>query len=202
MPRRRDFTAEDVPLVGGAVALDFVNTAGARASRRPRERLHTYRDLLVWLERVGVLDASEASAFSRLAAEQPRAASAALASAVSFREDLFGVLTPLATGDALEPEATKRLESWFKRSCRVRRLTATKEGLAWTWHLSPERLESPLWRVVASAEEVVTGGSGLLKRCGECDWLFLDATRNASRQWCKKLCADRVRARRHYERRR
>jgi hypothetical protein len=41
MPRRRAFSINDLPMVGGALALDFVNTTGARASGRgtpPDER--------------------------------------------------------------------------------------------------------------------------------------------------------------------
>jgi predicted RNA-binding Zn ribbon-like protein len=39
------------------------------------------------------------------------------------------------------------------------------------------------------------------RQCGECDWLFLDRSRNGRRRWCKKACGDRVKSRRYYGRR-
>jgi predicted RNA-binding Zn ribbon-like protein len=35
----------------------------------------------------------------------------------------------------------------------------------------------------------------------DCAWLFLDKTKNKRRRWCDmKICGNRVKARRHYER--
>ena len=56
-----------------------------------------------------------------------------------------------------------------------------------------------IWPIVQSAVDLLTSDAvGRLKRCGECDWLFVDDSKNQSRTWCKKECGDRVRARRHY----
>jgi predicted RNA-binding Zn ribbon-like protein len=42
-----------------------------------------------------------------------------------------------------------------------------------------------------------------LKVCPNCDWLFIDRSRNASRVWCDMhTCGNRAKARRHAERRR
>ena len=36
---------------------------------------------------------------------------------------------------------------------------------------------------------------------GTCGWLFLDLSKNASRRWCDmRVCGNRAKARRHYER--
>jgi predicted RNA-binding Zn ribbon-like protein len=41
-----------------------------------------------------------------------------------------------------------------------------------------------------------------LRICRNCDWLFLDRSRNGSRQWCDMaVCGNRQKARRHYSRR-
>lgn len=201
MTQRRAFTATDVPLVGGILALDFVNTAGARSSEVPRERLHTYGDLLVWLERVGALGSEAARSFSTVADEQPGQASEALQQALTLREDLFAALAPLANGNLPDPDSRSRLQTWLNRACGFRKLSISADGCAWTWRTSPEQLDSLLWPIVGSADDAVIRHLEILKQCGECDWLFLDTTKNSSRQWCKKLCGDRVRARRHYRRR-
>ena len=41
-----------------------------------------------------------------------------------------------------------------------------------------------------------------MKICGSCGWLFLDRSRNRSRTWCDMaVCGNRVKASRHYHRR-
>lgn len=41
-----------------------------------------------------------------------------------------------------------------------------------------------------------------IRICPNCDWLFLDRSRNASRLWCDmSVCGNRRKAKRHYERR-
>jgi predicted RNA-binding Zn ribbon-like protein len=42
-----------------------------------------------------------------------------------------------------------------------------------------------------------------IRICGNCGWLFLDASRNASRVWCDMaVCGNRQKAKRHYRRQR
>lgn len=38
--------------------------------------------------------------------------------------------------------------------------------------------------LAVAVEAVATGTWPLLKACGECDWVFYDHSRNASRHWC------------------
>ena len=45
--------------------------------------------------------------------------------------------------------------------------------------------------------------SGKLKVCPNCNWLFLDRSRNSSRLWCDMaVCGNRAKARHHYRRQR
>ena len=42
-----------------------------------------------------------------------------------------------------------------------------------------------------------------VKRCAGCSWLLLDGSRNRTRRWCEmRVCGNRAKARRHYERQR
>jgi predicted RNA-binding Zn ribbon-like protein len=67
------------------------------------------------------------------------------------------------------------------------RLAARRDGLVWSWPEAGERLDSPLWAVSRAAAALLTSGDlSRLRQCGgdECGWLFLDRSRNRSRQWC------------------
>ncbi len=66
-------------------------------------------------------------------------------------------------------------------------------------------LDRPLWPVAQSAVTLLTAEDlTRVKMCAstdDCGWLFLDTTRNRSRQWCDiATCGNRARARRHYAR--
>ena len=54
--------------------------------------------------------------------------------------------------------------------------------------------------LAGSALRIVYGGRiGRVRICGNCGWLFEDASRNGSRLWCDMaVCGNRAKARRHY----
>ncbi len=56
--------------------------------------------------------------------------------------------------------------------------------------------------LAVSALSLLSGGVlGRVKICPNCNWLFLDASRNASRIWCDMaVCGNRQKASRHYHR--
>lgn len=201
MTRRKMTSIEEVPLVGGRLCLDFVNTTGARRSDEPRERIHSYEDLLIWARRADLLTEEEAVQLRAGADRRSEEARAALRRALRMRETIYDVLRPLAEDGSPDPEELAALEALLLDAARRRTLRVGPDGVAWSWSREPGELAWFLWPIVHSAERTLTGGDlSRLRRCGECDWLFVDGTRNRSRRWCKKLCGDRVRARRYYRR--
>lgn len=199
MTRRKMTSIEELPLVGGRLCLDFVNTTGARHSDEPRERIHSYDDLLTWARRADLLTEGEAVELSGEADRRREEARAALRRALRSREELYGALRPLAEDGRPDPEELTALDVLLLEAARRRTLRVGPDGVAWSWSREPGELAWFLWPIVHSAERTLMGDDlSRLRRCGECDWLFVDETRNRSRRWCKKLCGDRVRARRYY----
>jgi predicted RNA-binding Zn ribbon-like protein len=195
MNGRAFLDAATVPLVGGELCLDFVNTTGARDSKQPRERLRAWDDVVAWSDRVRLTRVG----WPRRRALNPRAARAAVQRVRRVRETLYRVL--LAVADARRPArrdvaALDRLT----RNDRARRtLVVDQHGARLHVTSATTPVEELIFSVVASAVALLlTERARALKRCAECDWLFLDETKNRSRTWCKKACGDRVRARRYY----
>ncbi|WP_202333220.1 CGNR zinc finger domain-containing protein [Mesorhizobium sp. L-8-3] len=55
---------------------------------------------------------------------------------------------------------------------------------------------------VSALSLLSTGTTARLRICPNCNWLFLDRSRNSSRLWCDMaVCGNRQKARRHYRRR-
>lgn len=201
MAHRKMTPIEEIPLVGGRLCLDFVNTTGARRSEEPRERIQRYHDLLTWAQRADLLTEEEVVELVAEADRRSEEAETALQLALDIRETLYDALRPLAEDERPAPGALSALDALLLEAARRRMLRTGPDGVEWSWSRDPEKLEWFLWPVVHSAEGTLLAGDlSKLKRCGECDWLFLDETRNRSRRWCKKLCGDRVRARRYYRR--
>ena len=190
-----------MPLVGGRLCLDLANTTGARASTDPRERLRTYHDVLVWSRRAGLLSTGEARTLASHSAGQASDADAAVKRLCDVRETLYRLLLAAAERRSPSKSDVDQFNRLWREDRSRRAMVAVGHALEVRLAASPRELDRMIWPVIESAADLLTSDAvGRLKRCGECDWLFLDDSKNRSRTWCKKACGDRVRARRHYGR--
>jgi predicted RNA-binding Zn ribbon-like protein len=181
-------------LVGGALCLDFVNTVGGRVAEGggPRssvlaDKLSAYVDLVAWSRHAASLGAADARRLLRLAERRPGDAVDVLRRALLLREALHRTLRSLVLARRPDRRDLARLEAeiWAARSHE--RLTPSGDGLRWKWPDPAGSLEAPLWPVARSAAAVLTSGDlSRLRECGgdRCGWLFIDRSRNRSRQWC------------------
>src|SRR5215217_5668495 len=96
-------SASTVPLEGGHLALDFVNTIGGLRGDPPSpadELLESYEDLLVWAVRLGVISETDGRKLGRAAARDEKSARHVLRRARELRELLYATFRPLADGEA------------------------------------------------------------------------------------------------------
>jgi predicted RNA-binding Zn ribbon-like protein len=195
-------TVENVPLVGGRLCLDFVNTTGDRASSAPRERLTHYADLLTWNERAGILDPRAAGRLRRAASRRRDHAAGALTRARKLREDLYELLSAFVDGRRPITSLVERLAEHWRVAHRNQHLILGQSGLELRIVANESELRDLTSPIVADAVDLLTSDQlTLVRRCAECDWLFLDTSKNGTRRWCKSTCGNRVRSRERYERR-
>jgi predicted RNA-binding Zn ribbon-like protein len=194
-------TVENIPLVGGSLCVDFVNTTGARASTAPRERLTNYGDLLTWSERAGIVDALAAGRLRRAASRRKDYAADALRRARKLREDLYELLSAFVDGRRPITSAVARLAAHWRVARRNQQLILGQGRLEVRIVANEGDLAGLMSRIVVDAVDLLTSDRLLLiRRCAECDWLFLDTSKNSTRRWCKSTCGNRVRSRERYER--
>jgi predicted RNA-binding Zn ribbon-like protein len=83
------------------------------------------------------------------------------------------------------------------------RVVESDGGFGWGWE-DGDALDRVLWPVArAAAELLVAGDLSRIGQCAgeECQWLYVDTSRNHSRRWCDMNdCGNRAKARRHYHR--
>lgn len=190
---------ETMDLRGGDVGLDFVNTASGRDSGALREKLRVYDDLVTWAERLELTTSARGRRLRAAARSSADEARAVLERAHALREAMYRILgrdDPDAGDlDLLSDEAGL--------AAAERRLVTGPEGYVFAWPES-DRLEQLIWPVALSAAELLTSEDRpRVKECAadDCNWLFLDMSRNRSRRWCDmKVCGNRAKARRFSER--
>lgn len=211
-----------MPLEGGHLALDFVNTIGGLRDQPPSpddELLESYEDLVVWCVRLGVISDADGGKLESAAARDEKGARRALRRALELRDLLYATFRPLADGADPPAELLDRLRDADRDALANARLAPAGDGagtgphrgdaassgsaMSWTW--PPTRaLDDPLRPITHAAVELLTRGPlEQLKICGNCRWLFLDKSRNHSRRWCSmQECGTQMKQRRFVERRR
>ncbi|MGH2450272.1 MAG: CGNR zinc finger domain-containing protein, partial [Candidatus Limnocylindria bacterium] len=84
------------------------------------------------------------------------------------------------------------------------RLMARGATPSWDWAERGHPLERPLWPLARAAAELLASDRRAdVRECaaGDCQWLFVDESRNRSRRWCSmKSCGNRAKVRRYYQR--
>lgn len=192
---------EAIPLVGGEPFLDFVNTTGARTSEAPRERLLSFDDLVTWSVRTKILSSGAAERLRIAATVREAESREVLRQMRELREDLYILFRSIAEGVEPPAEAITRLGACWNDERSRRELVREEGSFTLRLRIREGELDPMRWTVIASAVDfLLSDRTTRLRRCGECDWLFADESRNGTRIWCKKECGDRERARRHYAR--
>lgn len=190
------------PLVGGDTALDFVNTVAWRlAPVKTLERIPTAEALLAWLARVELIGPDTETALRAEAHAEPDVAATVAERVRRLREHAYQVLVAV-----IEQHPPPAAEVQPLRVAMVDALARARLSgvVPLRWALTPTTLADlpavlglALWRFFQFADSV------RVRQCADadCGWLFLDASRNASRRWCSSAdCGNRARARRHYRR--
>lgn len=199
-------TAENVPLEGGHLALDFANTIGGLRDDPPSpddEYLVSYDDLAIWSARLGVISKRQAGSLRAAGRRDERAARRALAQAKELRELVYPIFRALADGRRPPDELLARLRDADRAALADARLVQAGTAMRWSWP-APRELTDPLRPIVHAAVELLTEGPlDRVKTCGNCRWLFLDQSRNHSRRWCSmEECGLQMKHARFVERRR
>jgi predicted RNA-binding Zn ribbon-like protein len=199
-------TREDIQrlrIVGGNLALDFVNTQIGPPGRPPEgEALQDYEDIVSWARYVGMLTNAEAGHLLRRAPRDPRAARDAYERAVRIRGYLYELFSSIALGRRLPSRLIAALRTDEAEAIGRAELVSGNAGFDWSW-AHDDDLARPLWPVVHAATELLTAGPlDRVKGCAGCRFHFVDDSKNRSRRWCSMEDCGTVEKMRRYVARR
>jgi len=198
-------TREMPELVGGALCLDFVNTVDPRHADQRFDYLAGYGALVAWARYAGAIDAAAARRMLHRAERHPAAAGEVLRRAIRLREALYRILASAMKRRAPPQDAFDYLNHELAWANATVRLTRGREGFVLQSDDRRPRLEQVLWPVIRSAVDVLVDGPlDRVRECpglGNCGWLFVDLSKNASRRWCDmRTCGNRAKVHRYHAR--
>lgn len=196
-----------IRLVGGLSVLDFLNTCDGRrpgtALTTVVDKLSNLEDIIHWYLHAGLISTSEHQRFLSLLHDSAWQQVSAFKQLINFRESLYQLLLPVALGHGVEERALAQLNEQLALTGAERVLVSSPFGTLWCWR-GCESLQamtvSLIGRVAVQAAQLLTGPDrSRLKACAarNCDWLFIDVSKNGRRRWCQmNICGSREKARR------
>ena len=193
-------------LSGGNLSLDFANTlSGRQNSGKTRDDLTEFSDFVMFAKQAHIISSRVARELVATGMARREKAARLLRTAIVLREAIYRVFSAIAGSRPVNSRDVKLLEDFAGEAMRHRQLTATGRSYRWEWKQGKEESGAYLlWPIAQSAADLLTSlKAGAVRECGadDCAWLFLDESRNHSRRWCDmKVCGNRQKARRHYQR--
>jgi len=194
-----DINTSKFKFIAGNISLDFVNTVNGRISNPnkksgrdyydafPSEKMENYADLIDWSIKGRLINEKEAKKLLQAAARESTAAEAVLKRAVNLRESIYRLFKSVMEGWQPEAEDLEKLNRELSIARRHQKLLAVKNGFVFEWINREGALDAMLWQISESAADLLVNGDlTRIRRCGNevCNWLFVDTSRNRSRQWC------------------
>jgi predicted RNA-binding Zn ribbon-like protein len=190
-------------LLGGHIALDFINTACGEGSDELFECLRSYEDLVAWGYYVGLLRDPGASRLLRSARNRPSESKSTYRRALHVRGALSEVFHAIGQGRRPPIASLAALREAHREGLAHARLSRNDGGFGWTW-TDADDLARMIWPIVYRATDLLTNGElDRIKTCPGCGWLFFDASKNRSRRWCtmEDGCGSHEKMRRYIARR-
>jgi len=195
---------ENFELTGNQLCLDFVNTLDDRLGNPPHELLNNYADLVSWSQQERLLTDEEAQHLLEQARQHPADAANVFQQAIVLREALFRIFVAIADRASPEEADLTLLNGALSNAMCHACVVPKTEGFVWDWTDKEKILDRMLWQVAKSAANLLTSKHlDDVRVCAaeDCEWLFMDTSKNHSRRWCDmKSCGNRAKARRHYAR--
>jgi len=193
-------------LDGGIACLDFVNSGLNTNKGEVAERLHSYQDLLTLAGRVLLLDKKQHRELASLADKQSKEAQAVLETALQVRgsmQEIFGCIADRQV-QQIQTTTLNNFNTFIAHVVSRRAFAVNRGALILSMPQPQRELTQPLSAFVLSAYELLLNeNQQYIKRCGRCQWLFLDKTKSHRRKWCSmRDCGSLVKSSLYYKRKR
>jgi len=186
-------------LIGGNLALDFVNTIHTVDLPDPQDEWRSTGDVIAWARLAGALSKAECQELSRVAADNPRIAGLLLRRARTLRGLIYEIFVAIVTRGWAPRPLLVRFNQFFSEIMWRTEIVRTEDGYVVAPVAGLDPASKLFGAVVKAAGELLTSPDvRRVRQCGDayCSWLFVDRSRTGRRRWCSMLlCGNRARVR-------
>jgi predicted RNA-binding Zn ribbon-like protein len=179
--------------IGGTPCLDFGNTLDHLHDPPNYDFIPDYATYLEWGKASGILPPDMQTG--------PSLSAQSMDAVRETRVLLLRLFLPLVRVELPVDADLAVFNDRLKQAYSGMRLVPSGDGykLMFTADNPSEQI---LRMVIRSAADLLLAGNlDRIKQCPECGWLFCDSSHNHLRRWCEmRICGNRAKARRHYER--
>jgi len=187
------------------LCLDFSNTVDWRNGERAEDKLDSFKSLINWSIKEGVIGRQDASRLSKSASERHLEGST-LKRALELRETIYRIFSAVAHGRTPHESDLAALNGVLSAASVNTKVARKGDQFAWEWDMVPDPQSRLLWPIAKSAGDLLT--SGRLDRVRECaneeqgcGWVFMDRTKSRTKRWCSMdSCGNRAKVHAWYER--
>jgi len=188
-------------LIGGELCLEFLNTKNGHRCSQFNEYLETYQDILLWSRHTGILSKKGVHMLQESSIRHPESADRIHQKTVLLRYDLFDIFSAVILKKTPPENALDNLTTHHIEGVMDSKLVASTDRCRWTLK-SDDAMDRMLRPIVLSAVRLLTDKKlKLVKQCSgtDCDWFFLDTSRNYKRRWCSmEDCGNRFKMKQRY----
>ena len=191
-------------LVGGHPCLDLANTLDNRGSLNEINLIPSYEHLLHFAQQCSAFSAEDIRKLRSAAEAHRLKASDALTEAILLRETIFQIFSAIANQKQPSQASLRHVNAFVTEAGGHRMVVPKAGGFSWRWDDIGTNPKAALWPFAWKAAELLASDDlAAVRECASptCSWLFLDKSKSHSRRWCDmKVCGNRLKVRRFYER--
>lgn len=193
---------ETLPLNGGSLCFDFINTVHTRKEKVFHEYLPDYQQFILWCSKVQVADDARLAALAAYARKHQAESVSALEKIKESRENLYLLFSAIAADQVnnIDHKVLRNFNASLADALSHIQLEVRENHLQQAWNQDHINLLEPRWIILKSAYDLVTTEDyHRMKECVACGWLFLDQTKNNKRRWCSpSTCGSIEKSKRYY----
>lgn len=193
---------DEIPLDGGVLCLDFLNTVHDRKKELTEDYFQSVEDILRWARKVLVISESSYEVLYRKLDPGNPQSNSFFGKALELRDLLYNIFYSITLDKEPLPEELNAFSDYLSKYFNSIAVRYTDNRFTETWKWKGDDPARILMTVVKSAYDLLLSERlDRVKECPNCGWLFLDTTRNGKRKWCSmKSCGSTVKALDYYYR--
>jgi len=174
------------------ICLEFINTRWFITHDLHEDPLRDAKKIRDFLDRLGL----ELDAGLTISPAQ-------METLISLRDLLFGTVSALDSPAGIPPASLERINRILSQCPQYLELRQNEEGFSAEWRPSRHDWDYILFALTASfADLLFRHDPARIRRCknADCEWVFYDESKSATRKWCGNTCGNLMKVRRFRQR--